>query len=103
MNSKIVKRNYFLVSVYNDDTNKDGFINLKDLRRFYLFDNNGEKQKQLIPANYSVFKSEYDSDNDFMFVFARLDKNNNGQIDDNEPINIFWVDLKDPTKTGQQY
>ena len=103
LNNKIVKRNYFLVSVYNDDTNTDGFINQKDLRRFYLFDSNGERQKQLVPENYSVFKSEYDADNDFMFVFARLDKNTNGQIDDNEPINIFWVDLKDPTKTGQQY
>jgi hypothetical protein len=103
LNNKVVKRNFLLVSVYNNDTNKDGFINQKDLRRFYLFDSNGEKQKQLVPENYSVFKSEYDSDNDFMFVFARLDKNANGQIDDNEPINIFWVDLKDPTKTGQQY
>ncbi len=103
LNYKIVKRNYFLVSVYDNDTNKDGFINLKDLRRFYLFDNNGEKQKQLVPENYSVFKSKYDPDNDFMFVFARLDKNNNGQIDDNEPTNIFWVDLKNPMRIGQQY
>lgn len=103
LNNEIVKRNYFLVSVYNEDTNKDGFINQKDLRRFYMFNSNGERQSQLVPENYSVFKSEYDSDNDFMFVFARLDKNANGQIDDNEPINIFWVDLKDPTKTGQQY
>ena len=103
LNYKSIKRNYFLVSVYDQDTNKDGFINLKDIRRFYLFGSNGEKQKQLIPENYSVFKSEYDPDNDFMFVFARLDKNANGQIDDNEPTNVFWVDLKDPTKTGQQY
>jgi hypothetical protein len=103
LNYKMVKRNYFLISVFNDDTNNDGFINQKDLRRFYLYDSNGEKQHQLVPENYSVFKSEYDSDNDFMFVFARLDLNKNGQIDDDEPINIFWVDLKDPTKTGQQY
>lgn len=103
LNSKIVKRNFIMVSVYNDDTNKDGFINQKDLRRFYLFASNGERQNQLVPENYSVFKSEYDSDNDLMFVFARLDKNANGQIEDNEPINIFWIDLKDPTKTGLQY
>lgn len=68
-----------------------------------MFNSNGERQNQVVPENYSVFKSEYDADNDFMFVFARLDKNANGQIEDNEPINIFWVDLKDPTKTGQQY
>ena len=103
LNNKVVKRNFLLVSVYNDDTNKDGFINQKDLRRFYLFNSNGVRQNQLVPENYSVFKSEYDSDNDLMFVFARLDKNENGQIDDNEPTNIFWVDLKDPSKTGQQY
>jgi hypothetical protein len=103
LNNQIIKRNYFLVSVYNDDTNNDGFINQRDLRRFYLFDSNAERQKQLIPENYSVFKSEYDSENDIMFVFAHLDTNKNGQIEDNEQINIFWIDLKDPTKIGQQY
>lgn len=103
LNHKPVSRNYFMVSVYNDDTNKDGFINLKDLRRLYLFNINGERQKALIPENYSVFKSEYDPDNDFMFVFARLDSNNNGQQDELEPVHIFWIDLKDPNRTGQQY
>src|SRR5690606_28893432 len=60
LNHMPVKREYFMVSVYNDDTNKDGFINLKDLRRFYLFNINGEKQNALVPENYSVIKSEYD-------------------------------------------
>jgi hypothetical protein len=103
LNYKTVQRNYCLISVYDDDTNKDGFITQKDLRKFYLYGINGEKQKQLVPAHYSVFKSEYDPDNDFMFVFAKLDSNKNGQIDDKEPTNIFWVNLKDPTDTGQQY
>jgi hypothetical protein len=103
LNGKPVNREYFIVSVYNDDTNKDGFVNLKDLRRLYLFDINGVRQKALIPENYSVFKSEYDSDNDFMFVFAQLDNNNNGQQEEGEPIHIFWIDLKDPNKTGRQY
>jgi hypothetical protein len=103
LNSKPVNREYFIVSVYNDDTNKDGFINLKDLRRLYLFDINGDRQKALVPENYSVFKSEYDSDNDFMYVFAKLDSNNNGQQDEGEPIHIFWIDLQDPNKTGRQY
>ncbi len=103
LNNKPVSRDYFIVSVYNDDTNKDNFVNLKDLRRLYLFNINGEKQKALIPENYSVFKSEYDSGNDFIFVFAQLDNNNNGQQDEGEPIHIFWIDLKDPSKTGRQY
>ncbi|KOY85161.1 hypothetical protein AD998_02440 [bacterium 336/3] len=103
LNNKIIKRNYFLVSVYNDDTNKDKFINQKDLRRFYLFNSNGDKLNHLVPENYSVFKSEYDLENDFMYVFAKWDKNANGQIDDDEPINIFWINLKDPNKTGLLY
>lgn len=103
LNNKPITRNYFMVSVYNEDTNKDGFVNLKDLRRLYLFDINGERLKALIPENYSVFKSEYDSDNDFMFVFAQLDSNNNGRQDEGEPIHIFWIDLNDPSKTGRQY
>ena len=103
LNNKPVNREYFIVSVYNDDTNKDGFINFKDLRRLYLFNINGDRQNALIPENYSVFKSEYDSDNDFMYVFAQLDSNNNGRQDEGEPIHIFWIDLKDPSKTGRQY
>lgn len=103
LNYKPVNRDYFIISVYNDDTNKDGFINIKDLRRLYLYNINGDRQKVLIPENYSVFKSEYDSDNDFMFVFSQLDSNNNGRQDEGEPIHIFWIDLKDPSKTGRQY
>jgi hypothetical protein len=103
LNYKPVNRDYFMISVYNDDTNKDGFINLKDLRRLYLYNLNGDRQKLLVPENYSVFKSEYDSDNDFMYVFAQLDSNNNGRQDEGEPIHIFWINLKDPSKTGRQY
>jgi hypothetical protein len=103
LNNEPVSRNYFLASVYNEDTNKDHFINLKDLRRLYLFDIHGVRQKALVPENYSVFKSEYDSANDLMFVFAQLDSNANGQQDENEPIHIFWIDLKDPANTGRQY
>jgi len=103
LNNKSVTRNYFIVSVYNDDTNKDGFINLKDLRRLYLFNINGLKQKELVPENYSVIKSEYDPENDYMFVFSQLDNNKNGQQDVGEPIHIFWIDLKDPNKTGRLY
>ena len=103
LNNNPVHREYFIVSVYNDDTNKDGFINLKDLRRLYLFNINGEKQKALIPENYSILKSEYDSENDFMYVFAQLDNNYNGRQDEKEPTHIFWIDLKDPNKTGRLY
>lgn len=103
LNNKPVKREYFMVSVYNDDTNNDGYINTKDLRRFYLYNIHGEKQSALIPENYNVFKSEYDSDNDFMYVFAQFDKNKNGQSDEGESIHVFWIDLKDPNKKGRQY
>jgi len=103
LNGKPVTRDYFIVSVYNDDSNKDGFINFKDLRRIYLYNINGEKQKSLIPENYSVFKSEYDPENDLMYVFAQLDANNNGSRDESEPIHVFWIDLKDPNRTGRMY
>lgn len=103
LNGKPASRDYFLVSVYNDDTNHDGFINLKDLRRFYLFNLNGNRAKALVPENYSVLKSEYDPGNDFMYVFAQLDADGNGARDEGEPIHIFWIDLKNPNRTGQQY
>lgn len=103
LNYQLVKRNYYMISVYNDDSNKDGFINVKDLRRFYHFDINGQNKKALIPEEYSVMSSEYDSANDFMYVFAKKDINQNGQIETNEPTDVFWIDLKNPENTGLQY
>lgn len=103
LNYEPVLRKYYMISVYNDDTNKDGFINLKDLRRFYYFDLNAQNRKPLIPENYSVMSSEYDSANDYMYVFAQLDENNNGQAEDDEDIHVFWIDLENPHNKGRQY
>jgi hypothetical protein len=103
LNGQPVSRNFIMVSAYDEDTNKDGLINRKDLRRFYLFNIAGERQKALVPEDHAVFKSEYDSGNDYMFVFAQHDTNKNGMRDESEPTHIFWIDLKDPSKTGQMY
>lgn len=103
LNYKPVNRNYIMISVYDDDTNKDSFINLSDLRRLYYFDINAENKTPLVPLNYSVMKSEYDPGNDYMYVFAKQDTNNNGQVEDKEPIHIFLVDLNNPTATVKLY
>lgn len=103
LNKKPINRNYFLVSVYDEDTNKDTLINKKDLRRFYCFDSTCTVKTQLIPANYSVTESQYDSQNDVMYVFAKQDLNNNGTIDKKEPIHIFWISLAVPTVAKRMY
>ena len=103
LNFKPVNRKYYMVSVYDEDSNKDGFINVKDLRKLYHYDIEGNNKKNLIPENYSVMSSEYDSAKDFMYVFAKSDKNGNGQIEQTEPTDIFWIDLNNPENTGIQY
>ncbi|MCT4665315.1 MAG: hypothetical protein N4A45_08810 [Flavobacteriales bacterium] len=103
LNYEPVKRDFYMISVYDEDSNKDGFINVKDLRRLYHFDINGRNKKELIPKGYSVLSSEYDSANDFMYIFARKDTNQNGQMESDEPMDIFWIDLKDPENVGKQY
>jgi hypothetical protein len=103
LNFKPVKRNYFMISCYDEDTNKDGKINIKDLRRFYYFDLELIENRLLIPENYSVTGSDYDQANDFMLVYAKLDANNNGIIDKNEEIHVFWIDLNNPEQTGKLY
>ncbi|MCH2235585.1 MAG: hypothetical protein MK078_15140 [Crocinitomicaceae bacterium] len=98
-----VTRNYYMVSVYDDDTNEDGYINFMDLRRFYYFDIEGKNQQRLIPKEYAVMSSEYDWVNDYMYVYTRKDTNENGQMESTEPTTIFWIDLKDPLNNGIQY
>jgi hypothetical protein len=103
LNNQPVNRNYYLISAYDDDSNKDGLINPKDMRHLYVFDMDGLNKKALIPNNYSVISSAYDPANDFMFVYAQLDENNNGQRDATENIHVFWIDLKNPINNGMQY
>jgi len=98
-----VNRNYYLVSVYDEDTNKDSLINKKDLRRFYYFDATSATKTQLIPADYSAIRSQYDSKNDYMYLFARHDENKNGTQDKTESINVFWFSLKTPDKAKLLY
>ena len=94
LDNKPINRDYFMVTVYDEDTNQDTIINRKDLRRMYYFDSSCTIKKALIPANYSVVRSQYDPKNDVMFIFARHDANKNGTIDENEPMQIFWIRLK---------
>lgn len=96
----IIRSNYF-VTVYDEDTNEDGFINTKDLRRFYFFDLNGNNQTALIDKSFGVTHSEYDYENDYMYVYARKDENQNGEIEKRESLHIFWIDLSNPLQTGQ--
>ncbi|MDH5610088.1 MAG: hypothetical protein OEY56_11480 [Cyclobacteriaceae bacterium] len=98
-----VMRDYYMVSVYDEDSNQDGFLNRKDLRRLYLFDLDGNRIRPLVPTDYSVMSSEYDPDNDYMYVFARKDQNGNGQMEQEEQIHVFWIDLKNPQNSGVQY
>lgn len=103
LNKKIVKRNYYLVSVYDEDTNNDSLINYKDLRRFYHFDLNARKKTSLIPKNYSVLSSQYDYLNDFMYIKAKHDTDGNGKRDITEPIHIFWINMKAPKQAKRAY
>jgi dipeptidyl aminopeptidase/acylaminoacyl peptidase len=96
-------RSHFIITLFDEDTNKDGYIDPKDLRRMHLFDVNGVRQKDPVPDNYSILSSEYDPGNDRMTVFAALDADRNGKRDDAEPLHIYWIDLKDPSLSGRQY
>lgn len=98
-----INRNYYLISVYDEDTNKDNLINKKDLRKFYHFNADCSLKTQLIPANYSVTRSQYDSKNDVIYIFARLDENTNGTEDKSAPTHIFWFSLKTPDKAKLLY
>lgn len=103
INKKAVHRKYYLVSVYDEDTNKDTLITHHDLRHFYMFDSTGTNKVLVLPKNYSVLRSQYDADNDAMFLFARLDANNNGSKEEDEPIHVFWIDLNAPGPAKKMY
>lgn len=100
---KPVNRNYFLISVYNEDTNRDTLLTKADLRRFLYFNADASEQKLLIPSNYSVERSQYDSGNDVMYIFARQDNNNNGRSEPTEPLHVFWISLANPEEGKRVY
>jgi hypothetical protein len=103
LDQKPINRNYYFVSVYDADTNGDTLITKDDLRRFYYFNSSVSESIQLIPSNYSAVRSQYDSMNDVMYIFARLDENADGQVTKREPMHIFWVSLKNPVVAKLMY
>jgi hypothetical protein len=103
IDKKPIDRNYFFVSAYDSDTNGDTLINKSDLRRLYYFNADCTEKIQLLPAQYSAMRSQYDYGNDVMYVFARHDENNDGKAEKNEPIHIFWIDLKSPVLSKRLY
>jgi len=103
LDKKPITRNYYLMSAYDADTNGDTLINKKDLRHFYFFTAQGRDRVQLIPADHTVIRSEYDPRNDVMYVFAQEDSNHNGSPDKKEPIHIFWFSLKKPEVAKRLY
>ncbi len=103
LNGTPIKRDFYLVSVYDEDTNNDTIINYQDLRRLYAFDLEGKNQTLLIPKNYSVIKSEYEHQNDVVYIFARRDHNKNGKVERTEPVEVFLIDLKNPVMGDKVY
>jgi len=103
IDDKPINRDYYLMSVYDNDTNADTLINKKDLRRFYYFNASGSDKTQLIPPDYSVVRSQYDAPNDVMYIFARQDTNHNGTAEKKEPLHVFWFDLKKPVQAKRLY
>lgn len=103
INKVPVNRDYYLVSVYDQDTNHDSIISKKDLRRLYHFDASTNVKKKLIADDYSVVRSQYDPKNDVMYVYAVLDENKNGMKDIKEPMHIFWFSLKTPDVAKRLY
>ena len=98
-----INRKFYMISVYDEDTNKDKYINSKDLRRFYLFDENGENKSLILPKNYSVVGADYDEDNDYLYINAILDLNKDGNVSGDEPVSIFYLNLKEPSLNGLIY
>jgi hypothetical protein len=100
LHEKPINRNYYFISVYDTDTNKDTLLNRQDLRRMYYFNESTAEKVRLIPEDHSVERSQYDAMNDVMYVYARFDANHDGstQRDEKkkgrEPLHIFWIDLK---------
>jgi hypothetical protein len=102
-NRKPINRDYFLVSAYDEDTNKDTLLNKFDLRRFYHFNAACDVKTRLIPADYSVVRSQYDVDNDVMYIYAKHDDNQDGKIQRSEATHIFWMSLKIPGPAVRMY
>ncbi|MEO0734624.1 MAG: hypothetical protein AAFZ52_17445, partial [Bacteroidota bacterium] len=103
LNENPVSRNHYLVTVYDEDTNRDGMVTTKDLRRLYVFDRAGRTRARLLPANHTVLSCTYDPANDFLYVYTREDENDNGQMEVVEARFTYWVDLNNPNKFGLVY
>lgn len=91
-----IKRDYFMVSVYDEDTNRDSLINTRDMRRMYHIDRLNTTKTAILPPEYSAIRSTYDYKNDIMYIYARYDENGDGTPERQEPVAIFRMRLSVP-------
>ncbi len=103
VNGKPLIRSYYIVSAYDEDTNRDSVLNRKDLRHLYHIDLTGKQKTALLPPHYSVSRSQYDPGNDAMILFALHDANRNGRIDADEAMHVFWLSLRQPAPAKRVY
>jgi hypothetical protein len=103
LDKKPINRDYFFVSVYNEDTNKDTVINKVDLRRFIYFNADASQHFSILPPDYSVARSQYDAKRDVMYLFARHDANQNGKDESSDPMHVFWISLARPEPAKRMY
>ncbi len=103
INGQAVTRDYYMITLYNEDSNNDTILNHLDLRKMLLFNMDGKQTAQLIPDQYSVERSQYDRQIDHMYIYARLDENKNGTGERTEPLHVFDLDLKNPKPAKRMY
>lgn len=98
-----IRRDCYMISVFDEDTNHDGFVNQNDLRRMYHFALPSLEKTALIPKDHAVQSSQYDHGNDFLHVVTRQDLNKNGKVDAEDPSHIFWIEMKNPKSNGMLF
>ncbi|MEL6941332.1 MAG: hypothetical protein AAFO82_01575, partial [Bacteroidota bacterium] len=95
MTRKTKDESYLIISACNSDSNKDKFLNAKDLQGLFIYDINDSKLDNLkLKENHTTLEVfQPDKSNDLIVHFG-IDRNKNGKFErSREPMVFYKINL----------
>jgi hypothetical protein len=101
---KIAQKNkIFVYTLFDKDTNKDGFIDQNDIKALYISKIDGTNFKKITLEFQELIDWNLIQNTNRLYYRAMEDTNKNGEFDKNDTIHYCYLDLSDPNFKIKEY
>lgn len=97
------KLQYFIYTVSDIDTNKDGQVNASDIKSLYISKISGLNFKKISPTMEELIDWNLVEEKNRLYFRTIEDTNKNGLFDKNDQVLYYFLNLENPALEIEQY